>query len=292
MVIKHAAISAGRSAAISAVNGGDLRFDAGPTGSDILYINTVYSGPGMNPCRHARTLRLQHPERIHPALWRASQIVPPRRATVATGYAALDRTLPGGGWPLGALIELLPERPGIGELLLLRPTLAGLDPRRRILLIDPPHPPSMQCWANWGLQSHRLAWLRAGATPERLWAAEQIVRHDVCSALLCWVDHAPDHTLLRLQRLARICDLLLIVLRPRSAALQASPAPLRLCLSPSLQGLTIGILKCRGPAPVGALAIPLYSDALDQPETARIPAGLPAGPHDPIAALHTAHHPA
>ena len=231
---------------------------------------------------------LQHPERIHPALWRASQIAPPRRAAVPTGHAALDHALPGGGWPLGTLIEFLPERPGIGELLLLQPALAGLDPGRPILLIDPPYPPSMQCWANWGLQSRRLAWLRAGAESERLWAAEQIIRHDVCTALLCWTDHSPGQALLRLQRLARRCNLLLILLRPHSAARQASPAALRLSLAPTPQGLALGILKQRGPALRGTLAIRLYSDALDLPASAPARDGRPARAGRPPAALHAA----
>ncbi|MER1968167.1 translesion DNA synthesis-associated protein ImuA [Castellaniella sp. GW247-6E4] len=231
---------------------------------------------------------LQHPERIHPALWRASQLAPARRAVVSTGHEALDRELPGGGWPLGTLIELLSERPGIGELLLLRPALAALDPRRLILLIDPPHPPSMQCWANWGLQPRRLAWLRAGTAPERLWAAEQAVRHDVCAALLCWVGPASGQALLRLQRLARSGHSLLILLRPRSAARQASPAALRLSLEPSPQGLSLGILKRRGPALPEAIVIHLYSDALDLPAPAPARAWRPARAGRPLAALYAA----
>jgi protein ImuA len=43
---------------------------------------------------------------------------------VDTGYASLSAELPSGGWPLGALIELLPAHSGIGELRLLQPALA------------------------------------------------------------------------------------------------------------------------------------------------------------------------
>ena len=42
------------------------------------------------------------------------------------GFAALDRYLPGGGWPLGPLIEVFVERYGVGELSLLMPALAAL----------------------------------------------------------------------------------------------------------------------------------------------------------------------
>ena len=43
-----------------------------------------------------------------------------------TGFASLDHELPGQGWPRGQLVELLVEHPGIGEIGLLLPALAGL----------------------------------------------------------------------------------------------------------------------------------------------------------------------
>ena len=48
------------------------------------------------------------------------------RVALPTGFAALDRYLPGGGWPLGPLIEVFVERYGVGELSLLMPALAAL----------------------------------------------------------------------------------------------------------------------------------------------------------------------
>ena len=50
--------------------------------------------------------------------------------SLASGYPALDAELPGGGWPRGALIDLMHERPGIGELALLLPVLAALTTAR------------------------------------------------------------------------------------------------------------------------------------------------------------------
>ncbi len=46
--------------------------------------------------------------------------------TVPTGFANLDAELPGGGWPSGALTEILGSCEGIGELGLLLPALARL----------------------------------------------------------------------------------------------------------------------------------------------------------------------
>jgi protein ImuA len=61
------------------------------------------------------------PEDLHPALWRAQQLAARSRRCCASGHAALDAQLPGGGWPVGALTELLLPHPGVGELRLLAP---------------------------------------------------------------------------------------------------------------------------------------------------------------------------
>ena len=49
---------------------------------------------------------------MHPGLWRASQVGRPRQSVFATGFAALDEALPGGGWPASALTELLLQKAG------------------------------------------------------------------------------------------------------------------------------------------------------------------------------------
>ena len=70
------------------------------------------------------------PETLHPSLWRADQLAQSATRCMDTGFAALSAQLPGGGWPLGTLVELLLQQHGIGELRLLRPALAALGKRR------------------------------------------------------------------------------------------------------------------------------------------------------------------
>ena len=61
---------------------------------------------------------------------------------VPTGYQVLDFELPGGGWPTGALTEVLSDREGIGELELVLPALARLSwAGRRVVWLAPPHLP-------------------------------------------------------------------------------------------------------------------------------------------------------
>src|SRR5262252_6679126 len=83
-------------------------------------------------------------------IWRGNDDARSTRVALPTGFAALDRYLPGGGWPLGALIEVFVERYGVGELTLLMPALATLSgggqpwmpaSRQRIAWIAPPPVP-------------------------------------------------------------------------------------------------------------------------------------------------------
>lgn len=198
---------------------------------------------------------LRHPERIHPALWRGSQLARSRLATISTGFTALDQELPSQGWPLSSLIELMPSQPGIGEIQLLRPALAGLSGQRSIALVHPPYPPHFHCWVNWQLGDRRLLWIRPQTPGDTLWAAEQILKHNACSALLCWADSTRPGSLRRLHLAAQQSDTLLVLLRPPAAVQQASAAPLRLSLTPTPLGLNAFIIKRRGPC--SSLPIPI-----------------------------------
>src|SRR6185437_16985152 len=92
----------------------------------------------------------------HPAIWRGGDCAP-EPASVATGFPALDAVLPGGGWPRGALTELLLEREGIGELRLTLPALARLQAEgRSIVWVTPPYRPYAPALAAAGLDPARL----------------------------------------------------------------------------------------------------------------------------------------
>lgn len=72
-------------------------------------------------------------------VWRASELALSRSTTCTTGHAALDAELPNGGWPRSALVEVLLQQAGIGEMQLLKPALAKLATTQRIALIQPPY---------------------------------------------------------------------------------------------------------------------------------------------------------
>ncbi|CAM5190937.1 Protein ImuA OS=Castellaniella defragrans OX=75697 GN=HNR28_001363 PE=4 SV=1 [Castellaniella defragrans] len=225
------------------------------------------------------------PELIHPTLWRASQLAMGYGRRLRSGYDSLDQAL-GGGWPLGALIELLPDRPGIGEVHLLRAALSGLAGRRQhIILLNPPYLPSLQCWTAWGLSPDNLILVQAGSPQDTAWAAAQILHYQSSAALLCWAQTMTYADLLTLHRLARRGATLAVLYRPAHTGRQDSPASLRIALQAAPQGLKVLFLKCPGPLP-RAQDLALYPDdhALDQSAPAAAPGRLSRPASVPVAA--------
>jgi cell division inhibitor SulA/protein ImuA len=81
-----------------------------------------------------------------------------------TGFAELDASLPEGGWPQGALTELLALRAGIGELRLVMPGLARLSRQDRWLAwITPPFLPYAPALFAGGIDLSRVLVVHAQA---------------------------------------------------------------------------------------------------------------------------------
>ena len=199
------------------------------------------------------------PQALHSSLWLASQLAHASTRCVDTGHPTLSSQLPGGGWPTGTLIDLMLQQSGIGELRLLRPALAAVA-RRRIVLLQPPHPPQALALAALGLAPSQLIWIRSSRSSDALWAAEQVLRSASCGAVLFWQNHARGlctATLRRLHLAAHGGETLFFMLRPLAAAQDSSPAPLRLSLRPAVGGLDIEFVKRRGPQRDAPLFLPL-----------------------------------
>lgn len=196
-------------------------------------------------------------QRIHGALWHASQLAPSQGRYTDTGFTQLSAELPGAGWPLGNLIELLVQQPGVGELQLLRPALSRLS-ARSVMLVQPPYLPQIAAWTNRGCVPSGLLWVHAQRPADALWTADQVLRSGTFGAVLLWQNSVRSQTLRRLQLAAQESDTLFIVVRPLTAADLSSPSPLRLTLQPTRQGLSISILKRRGPSHASPLVLKLY----------------------------------
>jgi len=200
----------------------------------------------------------------HPRLWRASELGQGATPVQPSGYRLLDAELPGGGWPLQGLIELLLPFPGSVEWRLLAPALrplltpppaSGL-PERQLLLIGPPQAPHPRGLLPWGIGARHCLWVAPGNGPghgrERLWTLEQALRADPpeLAAVLAWLPQpVRPEQLRRLQSLAAHCHCLVFVMRPSLDAQASTPAPLRLRVAPGAHWaqLELQLLKRRGP---------------------------------------------
>lgn len=196
-------------------------------------------------------------------VWRAESLARADGAVESSGFAALDAELPGGGWPVGAMTEVLHAGPETFAWPLLLPALSrAVEAQGRpVALIGAPYQPFSPALAAQGVPPEALLWVRCDAPQARLWACEQALRCADVSAVLAWLPQARVGELRRLQLAAAQFDRLLWVFRPAAQAGHASPARLRLLVEVGdmPDQLSIHLVKRRGPplaAPVSVAAHP------------------------------------
>jgi protein ImuA len=182
-----------------------------------------------------------------PDIWRGDSLGRAGVPAVPSGFSRLDAELPGGGWPAGALTEILPTHEGVGELRLLGPMLAALSQQGlRLAWIAPPHLPYAPALAAAGIEPAMLIVVRTASAKEALWAAEQALASNACGAVLAWPRAARYAELRRLQVAAEGGRAPAFLFRPAEAARESSPAPLRITLDTARGELAVGIFKRRG----------------------------------------------
>jgi len=209
-----------------------------------------------------------------PGVWRGGELEHAAQPVVATGHAALDRELPGGGWPTGTLTEVLHDAAGIGEVTFLAGALARASADDRLIAwIDPPHLPYAPALAQAGIALERCLVVRPAHRDDSLWAAEQALRSGACGALLFWLARDEYAWLRRLQTAAEAGRAMAVLFRSTAAERLSTPAHLRVALSREHGVLQVRIPKRRGPPLVAPITL----------STGRSP--VPASP----AALAPAH---
>jgi len=188
-------------------------------------------------------------------LWRASSIECEFKQGLSSGYPALDQHLPGAGWPLDGVTELLHEQQGIGELQLLSPALARLsrEQTRHILMVSPPYIPYPPALHALGIDLASILVVQVNENRDMLWALEQALASKSCSAVLCWPKKINEKQIRRLQLASKDGNTWNILFRPTQAITQYSPAELRIHLSPAKyaplnfhRSIHLKILKRRG----------------------------------------------
>ena len=201
------------------------------TGTDTASADSRFHGAGLAPRND---------------VWRGRRSVAPVPAT-ATGFPVLDALLPGQGWPVGGLCEVLHPLDGVGELALVLPALARLacDALRPVVWVAPPYWPFAPALRAHGLDLAHVRVIQA-APQQALWAAEQCLRAGCCAAVLVWPQRIDGTALRRLQLAAETGRCHAFVFRDARHAGDASPAPLRLAVRREHGEPVLRVIKCRG----------------------------------------------
>ncbi|MEZ5739235.1 MAG: hypothetical protein R3E68_07110 [Burkholderiaceae bacterium] len=193
---------------------------------------------------------------MHPSslqhVWRATQIDSRGIAACDTGFARLNTELPGAGWPVGMLTELITRESGSGELRLLVLRCCASSPAsarssscwpRRSFPMPRPWPASASTSTTWSSSRPAMPPTASGPSnkPSRAPASAR-----------CWPGCRngalrPEH-LRRMQLAAQSAGGPVFLFRELDAQFDTSPAPLRLLLLPRAnEQLSVQILKRRGP---------------------------------------------
>jgi len=220
------------------------------------------------------------PELSLPHVWRGRELAQAQERTVSTGHAVLDAHLPGRGWPLGSLVEVLQHEAQQHVWQLLGPGLAAAmqqgDPA---VLVDPPYQPFGPSLRAQGIRPEQLLCVQADRPAARLWAAEQALRCGDVSAVFAWLPRARSEDLRRLHLVAQAGQKLLVAFRPVSVREQSSPARLRLLVQ-GVEPMEVQVLKRRGPPLLQPLLLrphaPLLSALLSSRGARRPAPALPS----------------
>jgi protein ImuA len=222
-------------------------------------------------------------------VWRADDLSQAGSAGfVSSGSAALDMELPGGGWPRGALTELLADAPGHGELSLLMPALAQATkagrpcvwtlpyerPTSSVATADIPVPYAPALAAA-DIDLDRSIFVQPATPRESVWALEQSLRTPHLGALIGWLPaghgDADFRALRRLHLLASRYQALVFVLRTTRTAAAPSPAALRLQLTCRDGRLDVTLLKRRGRPLLEPITLQVYPARWNESQVAPAP---------------------
>lgn len=186
----------------------------------------------------------------------------------STGFQELDAHLPGGGWALGELSEVLCLSKQTSEWLLVGPALLQRFSAcsGSVVLLNPPHEPFGPIAQVFRTRTRHICQISIDDPANRLWACEQALKCGDVMAVLAWVSFASYAALRRLQMAASKRDVLLWVFRSEDAKGDASPAGLRLAVCQTqksgLHQLQVQVIKRRGPPVLRPVFLPGVQSSL------------------------------
>lgn len=206
-----------------------------------------------------------------PYLWKGKHPGCMPLAHISTGFKVLDQALPGNGWPLGSVVELLPSSTGIGELRLMLPAIRLLAQKQlNILMINTPYCPNAPAFASARVDLNYLLIITTATQRDALWSAEKALRNRACGMVLLWRDglhgtgSIKEPMIRRLQVAAQTGASILILYRscspdqPQTCFNQSSWAAVRLKLDAiGNDELKIDIIRALGTCRRGCTRIKL-----------------------------------
>jgi protein ImuA len=190
---------------------------------------------------------------------------------LATGVDALDSAL-GGGFPLGAVTELVSAPGHGGDWLALRAVLAAGGTSALLDHDGSFHPPGA---AAAGVDLSRLLVVREGRRKEALWALERLAREPGLKVVLASLPGLTDTMLRRLQLAAESSGQVLLLSRPEKEVSRASWGALRLMVTAEpgdgARRMLVDVLRARN----GSMPRPVRIEVDDETGAVHASAVLP-----------------
>ena len=163
---------------------------------------------------------------------------------VPTGFAQLDALLPCGGWPLGALTEIVIPHDCSGELQLLLPALARMSRSNRWLaLVAPPRVPDPRALTAAQIDLTRMLLVHPRAHADGLLAVEQSLQAGTCAAVVAWPALLDSAAARQLQRAAEIGGSCGWLFRPQGIMNAGRATALCLRVLPTSVGVDVCVLQ-------------------------------------------------
>jgi protein ImuA len=194
--------------------------------------------------------------------------------TAASGYRALDRELPNGGWPAAVLNELLLSEPDIGELNLLQHALPQMMADGKTLVLLASAERNLRAKLHeWNIDLNQVVLIEDEHPASHIATVERIMRDENFGALLCWLPEARDDHLQRLHAAIGNSKGWAFIFRPLEEQHRPSPAMLRMiCRAAASTCIATQIIKRRGIVQGRSIILPLNLSMTDSDASMRTPA--------------------
>jgi len=181
-----------------------------------------------------------------PLLWKGRSLGDhdAHRASLDTGFEALNSMLKTGGWPLANLLEIQVDEWGQGELQILLPAMAALTRQQQQLAwIAPPYIPYAPALQAAGVDLDYLLIIEQSEPADIAWAAEKCLSHAAAAMVLFCLPLADARHIRRLQLAASSGGGIGVLLH--RGRVRQTPVPLRLKTQYVQEGLQVEVLKSR-----------------------------------------------